>query len=106
MLAALDLETGLAMGPQWGPMYGTQAVSEQKLLEEAMDRLPEGSGLVGDAHFGVFSVAYAAAQRDRPVVLRLTPVRALHLAGGPLQDGLDRALTWKPRSEEHTSELQ
>src|ERR1017187_1308010 len=55
MLVAHDLETGLAMRPQWGPMYGTQAVSEQKLLEEAMDRLPEGSVLVGDANFGVFS---------------------------------------------------
>src|ERR1019366_4647419 len=103
MLVAHDLETGLAMRPQWGPMYGTQAVSEQKLLEEAMDRLPEGSVLVGDANFGVFSVAYAAAQRDRPVVLRLTPVRALHLAGGPLQDGLDRALTWKPSRDDRRS---
>jgi hypothetical protein len=103
MLVAHDLETGLAMRPQWGPMYGTQAVSEQKLLEEAMDRLPEGSVLVGDANFGVFSVAYAAAQRDRPTVFRLTPVRALHLAGGPLQDGLDRAIIWKPSRDDRRS---
>jgi hypothetical protein len=39
MLVAHDLETGLAMRPQWGPLNGPQAVSEQRLLEEAIDRL-------------------------------------------------------------------
>jgi hypothetical protein len=100
MVVAHDLQTSLAMRPQWGPMYGAQAVSEQKLLEEAMDRLPEGAVLVGDANFGVFSVAYAAARRDRPVVFRLTPARALHLSGGALQDGLDRAILWKPSRDD------
>jgi hypothetical protein len=42
-------------------------------------------------------VAYAAAvQRNYPVVLRLTLVRALRLAGGPLRDGVDRSIVWKP----------
>jgi|ERR1035438_4013576 hypothetical protein len=43
-------------------MYGAQAVSEQELVEVVMGRLPEGSVLVGDANFGVFSVAYAATR--------------------------------------------
>lgn len=51
---------------------------------------------MGDANFGVFSVAYAAAQQGHPVVLRLTPVRAQHLAGEPLRDGMDRSLQWWP----------
>ena len=97
MLLAHDLQTGLAMRPQWGPMHGPQAVSEQQLLEAAIDRLPSGSVVVGDANFGVFSVAYAAAvQRNYPVLLRLTLARALHLAGGPLQDGIDRSIVWRP----------
>jgi hypothetical protein len=97
MLVAHDLQTGLAMRPQWGPMHGSQAVSEQQLLEAAIDRLPGGSVVVGDANFGVFSVAFAAAvQRNYPVVLRLTPVRALRLAGGPLRDGEDRSVVWQP----------
>lgn len=62
MLVAHDLQTGLATRPEWGPMYGAQAVSEQELVEVVMGRLPEGSVLVGDANFGVFSVAYAAAR--------------------------------------------
>lgn len=33
ILVAHDLYTGLAMRPEWGPMYGAQAVSEQSLLE-------------------------------------------------------------------------
>ncbi len=103
MLVAHDLQTGLALRPEWGPMYGAQAVSEQKLVEAVMDRLPEGSVLVGDANFGVFSVAYAAAQRGCPVVLRLTLARALRQAGGPLQDGLDRRIVWKPSRDDRRS---
>lgn len=100
MLVAHDLETGLAMRPEWGAMHGPQAVSEQQLLEAAIDRLPSGSVGVGDANFGVFSVAYAATQRNHPVVLRLTLVRARHLAGGPLQDGVDRPIVWKPSRDD------
>jgi hypothetical protein len=66
------------------------------LLETAIDRLPEASLVIGDANFGVFSVAYASQQRHHPVLLRLTAQRALHLAGEPLQDGINRPITWKP----------
>jgi len=103
MLVAHDLETGLAMRPQWGPLNGQQAVSEQQLLEAAIDRLPEASLVVGDANFGVFSVAYAVTQRGHTALLRLTTQRALHLAGGPLHDGIDRHLTWRPSREDRKS---
>jgi hypothetical protein len=46
MLVAHDLQTGLALRPEWGPLHGPQAVSEQRLVEAAMDRLPEGSVMV------------------------------------------------------------
>jgi hypothetical protein len=71
MLVAHDLHPGLAMRPEWGPMNGPQAVSEQGLPEQAIDRLPARSILVGDANFGIFSVAWAADRRSHPVVLRL-----------------------------------
>lgn len=101
MLVAHDLQTGLALRPQWGAMYGAHAVSEQQLLEAAIDRLPVGSVAVGDANFGVFSVAYAATvQRSYGVILRLTVQRAQRLAGEPLQDGIDRAVVWKPSRED------
>ena len=96
VLVAHDWYSGLAMRPEWGPMHGDEAVSEQELLERAIDRLPSGSTIIGDANFGVFSVAYAAAQREHPVILRMTAERARRLAGGELRDGMDRELTWRP----------
>jgi hypothetical protein len=96
VLVAHDVHTGLAMRPQWGPMHGPHAVSEQGLLEQAIDQLPSGATVMGDANFGVFSVAYTATQRQHPVLLRLTADRARCLAGGPLRDGIDQELVWKP----------
>jgi len=53
-----DLCSGVAMRPQLGPMHGAHAVSEQGLLELAIDRLPSGAPAAG-SQFAVFSVAYA-----------------------------------------------
>jgi hypothetical protein len=103
MLVAHDLETGLAMRPEWGPMHGRQAVSEQQLLESSIDRLPLGSVVAGDANFGVFSVAWTGVQHGHSVLLRLTEQRARRLAGGPLQDGTDRKLQWKPSRDDRRS---
>jgi len=103
VLVAHDLQTGLAMRPQWGPMYGPDAVSEQQLLESAIERLPPCAALIGDCNFGVFSVAWAGQQKAHPVVLRLTAASAQHLAGEPLQDGIDRHLSWKPSRADRKS---
>lgn len=96
IVVAHDLQTGLGMRPEWGPMYGPDATSEQRLLESAIGRLPAGSIIVGDANFGVLSVAWASAQRQYPVVLRLTASRAQKLAGKSLHDGIDCEVVWKP----------
>jgi len=107
IIIAHDLYTGLAMRPQWGPMNGDHAVSEQGLLEQAIDRLPAGSIVLGDANFGVFSVAYAVTRRRHPVVLRLTTARARALAKEDLRDGVDRRIRWEPsrHEREHHTEL-
>jgi hypothetical protein len=106
VLVAHDVATGLAMRPEWGAMHGPGAVSEQALLETAIDRLPSGSTVIGDANFGVFSVAWAAAQRGHPVLLRLTAPRAQRLAGGILRDGTNRTLVWKPSAADRRSHPQ
>lgn len=102
MLVAHDLETGLALRPQWGPLNGPHAVSEQQLLERALHQLPPAAVIVGDSNFGVFSVAYAAQQRGHPVVLRLTTARAKSLAGA-LNDGVDREIEWRPSRDDRRS---
>ena len=99
---AHDLQTGLAMRPEWGAMHGDQAVSEQALLERAIHRLPPEAVVIGDANFGVFSVAYATVQRNHPVVLRLTAERARRLAGEALRHGIDRVVEWKPSNFERS----
>jgi len=103
VLVMHDLRTGLALRPEWGPMNGPDAVSEQYLLEKAIGRLPAGATVMGDANFGVFSVAWAGQQSDHPVLLRLTSARAKHLAGEELQDGTDRSIVWKPSRDDRRS---
>jgi Transposase DDE domain len=103
VLVAHDLHTGLAMRPEWGPMHGDEAVSEQALMERAVDRLPSGATVMGDANFGIFSVAYTSVQREHPVLLRLTPERAKRLAGEALRDGIDREVLWKPSPNDRKS---
>jgi hypothetical protein len=90
-----NLANGLALRPSWGPMYGPHAVSEQSLAEELMDRLPQGAVLVGDRNFGVFSIAYAAAQKNLGVVLRLTEDRFRKIWGGPAAAGQQQSVIWR-----------
>jgi putative transposase len=100
VLVAHDLQSGLAMRPQWGPMYGEDAVSEQQLLENSIDRLPAGALVIGDCNFGVFSVAWAAIQKGHPVLLRLTLARARCLLGEDPKKRIDRKVEWKPSRHE------
>jgi putative transposase len=90
-----ELESGLAEEPCWGPMYGAKAVSEQELATGCMDRLGTGSVIVGDRNFGVLWVAHEAQRRSLGVVLRLTEVRALKLAGGPISQEGERYVEWR-----------
>jgi hypothetical protein len=94
MLVLHELETGLAEEPQWGPMYGAEASSEQELAEAAMNALEPGSVLVGDRNFGVFTIAWAARQRHLEPVVRLTTERARKLAGGPISQPGEWPVCW------------
>ena len=96
MLVAHDLDTGLALRPEWD----SQKVSEQQLLERLLDRVPSAAILVGDINFGVFSVAYKVTQRGHPVLLRLQGCRAQRICPEPLRDGIDRQVCWKPTPTE------
>jgi hypothetical protein len=90
-----DLGSGLALYPQWGPMFGDKAVGEQQLAAAAMDQLPAGAVVLADRNFGVFSMAWEAAQRQHGVVVRLTRARAYKLFGGPIAPAGDFAVRWQ-----------
>jgi hypothetical protein len=85
--------TALAMPPEFGPMYGKQAVSEQALAEPLIDKLPPESVLIGDRNFGVFSVAWHAHSQGHQVLVRMTGARARRLRGD-LNAG-DRNVVWQ-----------
>lgn len=90
-----DMETGLAERPQWGPLNGRKAVSEQELAGRAMAYLPTGSVIVGDRNFGIFSTAYRAQEAGHQTIIRLTAVRAKSLMGGPIARSGDYAVRWQ-----------
>ena len=70
---------GFGHAPRVGPMCGDRAVSEQRLVDRSIKRLPEGAVIVGDANFGMFPVIRAAVQSKHPVVLRLSSKRTQSL---------------------------
>lgn len=102
VLVAHDVISGLATPPCWGPMSGTQAVSEQGLAKGMMSRLPTGCGVLGDRNFGVFSMAYHASEQQHPCLFRLTKARAIKLNGGGIAPAskTDRAIRWSPSRED------
>jgi putative transposase len=95
ILVMHEVNSGMALYPQWGPMYGDHAVSEQSLASAAMEQLPEGAVLLADRNFGVFSIAWEATAKKYPVVVRLTKIRAEKLFGAPLAREGDYAVIWQ-----------
>ncbi len=102
ILVGHHLDNGIAVCPHWGPVNGPKAVSEQALTEEMLDQLPARSGVLGDRNFGVFSVAWAAQQRGKSVLLRLTAQRAQSAFGRVLCSGSDRRVDWKPSKSDRS----
>jgi hypothetical protein len=96
MVVLHELATGLAEQPQWGPMYGPAAVSEQQLADRAIVLLAPGSIVIGDRNFGVFSVAWQAGEHRLDVVIRLTNERASQVAGGAIPQEGEQSVVWRP----------
>lgn len=69
-----ELASGAAVLPQVGPMYGPEAVSETQLAQRGFEQLPENSIIMSDAGFGIFGVAYAAANAGHDLLLRMKKI--------------------------------
>ena len=92
-----DAVTGLAQLPIQGPMYGSEAVSEQELAREGLSRLPADAVILADGNFGIFDFSYQVVESGRGLVVRLTKERALRiLRCQPLGAGAERAVVWSP----------
>jgi hypothetical protein len=82
-------------------MYGAEAVSEQALVRQAVERTPARSVIVGDGNFGIFSFAYAVVESKREVLFRLTKARAQALGAKRLLPNGECRVCWQPSSFEH-----
>jgi putative transposase len=90
-----DVFSGLALLPDWGPMYGDRPVSEQALAEAGLEKLPPEAVVLGDGNFGIFAFAYATRQSGRPLIVRLTQSRAQKILDCAMRKGADRKVVWQ-----------
>jgi hypothetical protein len=95
-VALHEVRTGIGLRPAWGPMYGPEAVSEQDLAKQALQRAPAGSVIIGDGNFGIFSFAYVVVQSGREVLFRMTKPRAQALGGKRLRANGEYRVCWRP----------
>lgn len=72
---AFELESGAAVLPEIGAMYGPNAISETAQVHQVFVQLPQHSVVMGDAGFGIYAVANDARQTGHNFVLRLTASR-------------------------------
>jgi hypothetical protein len=105
-LVAHELESGCAILPEIGPMYGAHAESEIDLTKKILRRLPAQSIVLADRNFGVFAVAHATVQAGHDLLFRLTQSRftALLRRAKPLaSEGRGQRrwqLTWRPSKKD------
>ena len=108
-LVAHELESGCAILPEIGPMYGAHAESEVDLTKKILRRLPIRSIMLADRNFGVFAVAHATVQAGHDLLFRLTQSRfnAFVRCAKPLvSEGHGQRrwqLTWKPSWKDRKS---
>jgi hypothetical protein len=108
MAVAHELESGCALRPEIGPMYGEDAVSETTLACQCVERLPAGSAVMADSGFGIFFFAFHCQQHGHPFLFRLTDSRwramvkhaDLESAGS---NWATYKLTWSPSVKDRAS---
>lgn len=106
MVVCHDLESGLAVRPEYGPYSGMKQQGEVALAKRIFSRLPEDGIFVGDRAFGIFSVTFCAKEANRDVVFRLTDNRAKKILGRLPTHGTDAHVTWEISHHDRASNPQ
>jgi hypothetical protein len=75
LMVAHELQSGCALPPEIGAMYGGENTSEAEQAKTISKRIPRGDIIMADSNFGTFNVAYHLAQDDHPILLRMTKGR-------------------------------
>lgn len=108
LLMGFELESGAALVPVTGAMFGEQAVSETALVEELIQQLPEQCVLMADANFGIFAVAWEAHQQQHDFLFRLTAARFKALQKKAVQVrqrgcATSYTLRWRPSAKDRAT---
>jgi hypothetical protein len=97
LVTAHELQSGLAVLPEYGPMYGPKAKSELSLTLGLLPRLPARSILLADRNFGIFAFTWAGVQAGHDVLVRLTEPRFKSLRKRAKPAGAEQwEVTWRP----------
>jgi hypothetical protein len=75
MLVAHELQSGCALIPEIGAMYGKENTSEARQAVAIAQRLPRRSIVMADSGFGIFVVGYAMVRQGHDILFRLTKSR-------------------------------
>lgn len=105
LLIACEMQTGCVLVPQINPMYGPKNCGETEQATAAIEALPQGSIVMADSGFGIFSVAHRCQLNDQRFLLRLTKQRfRAHLKKAQfVEEGKGYRtyhLLWKPSAQE------
>lgn len=100
ILVCHHLESGLAVRPEYGSMYGNKRTGEIQLFKAMMERLPKNAVLIGDRNFGIFASSYCAQKAGLDVVFRLLDVRAKKILGKQPTHGIDQKVQWCPSRQD------
>jgi putative transposase len=97
LVTAHELASGLATRPEWGAMYGPQAVSETRLACRVLERLGGPAIILGDRNFGIFAVAWDAVSLGHGVIFRLKDDRFERMVAEASEIGPGQwRLSWRP----------
>jgi hypothetical protein len=98
-LHAHDLITAVALRPEFGAMYGDEAVGELSMLPALLERLERNSVVVADRLYGCFQVAYRLDKQGHQSILRLEDDRAAKFLQLLKKPG-EIIVTWTPSARE------
>jgi hypothetical protein len=75
LTVAHELQSGAALRPEFGAMYGSKNTSEAKQAMARAQRIPAGSIVLADCGYGIFSVVQGMLGNRHDVLFRLTASR-------------------------------
>ena len=104
-LCCHELYSGVALMPRYGAYRGESATSEPELYYGMLEELPKESLIILDRNFGIFPVAYAAAQRKHHLLVRLTETRAKGFDTGK-ESCCEDDVEWKFRQSRAAEQLK